>query len=193
MVANQSIRGVKIGRRFPRLWGQFCTPIHRGDEEGCAYIVGILDQTYQDYAARLDEAGVEPANVTNWRQEQLALAQPVGESEELQRLNVDNITGTDVRNLQDENLGSVSDIVIDPRTGQVTYAVVARGGFLGFGEEHVAVPWNQFRATPGLNTLVLDVTTETLEQAPAVDPNTFGDPASFAQQDEQIGQFWNRG
>ncbi|WP_210200197.1 hypothetical protein, partial [Mesorhizobium carmichaelinearum] len=28
MVANQSIRGVKIGRRFPSLWGQFCTPIH---------------------------------------------------------------------------------------------------------------------------------------------------------------------
>ncbi|MEI9407032.1 hypothetical protein, partial [Mesorhizobium argentiipisi] len=28
MVANQSIRGVKIGRRFPGLWGQFCTPIH---------------------------------------------------------------------------------------------------------------------------------------------------------------------
>ena len=34
MVANQSIRGVKIGRRFPGLWGQFCTPIHIKTTQG---------------------------------------------------------------------------------------------------------------------------------------------------------------
>ncbi len=189
--------GVEGDLRSPRaqireLYGAAQVLGYRGDEEGCAYIVSVLDQTYQDYTARLAEAGVAPANVVDWRQEQLALAQPVAEHAGLQRLNVDDITGTDVRNVQDEGLGSVSDIVIDPRTGQVTYAVIARGGFLGFGTDHVAVPWERFRATPGLNTLILDVPADTLEQAPTIDPNTFGDPNTFAQQDEQIGQFWNQ-
>lgn len=173
------------------LYGAAQVLAYRGDEEGCEYLTAILGQTYEDYTARLSEAGVEPAAITDWRQEQLALAQPVYEHEQLQQLNVDDITGTDVRTPQDEHLGSVSDIVIDSRSGEVNYAVVARGGFLGFGEDYVAVPWNQFRATPGLNTLVLDVSPETLDQAPAIDPDTFGNPANYAQHNEQIGQFWN--
>lgn len=108
------------------------------------------------------------------------------------RLNLDDLTGTDVRNLADESLGSVSDIIVDPVTGQIAYAVVARGGFLGIGEDYVAVPWQQFRATPGLNTLVLNVTENAFAEAPTVDPDAFGDAGQLQQQNQLINDYWGQ-
>lgn len=188
--------GVAGSIRSPRaqirqLYGAAQVLAYQGNNEGCVYLVDVLSATYDNYVARLRDAGVQPEGVSGWRQEQLALAQPVTDLSEMGRLNVDDITGTDVRNLEDESLGSVSDLVIDPASGRLTYAVVARGGFLGFGEDYIAVPWERFRATPGLNTLVLDMSAEDLQGAPSIDPESFGDPSSYAQQDQRVDQFWN--
>ncbi|QYO76093.1 DUF4142 domain-containing protein [Devosia salina] len=188
--------GVAAGVRSPRtqireLYGAAQVLAYQGNSEGCQYLLQVLENTYGTYTARLEDAGVEPGSVSDWRREQLAYARPVTELTEMGRLNVDDITGTDVRNLQDENLGSVSDLVIDPDSGQLTYVVVARGGFLGFGEDYVAVPWERFSATPGVNTLVLDLDPQRLEQAPSIDPDSFGDPSTYAAQDQQIEAFWN--
>lgn len=188
--------GASTNLRSPRaqireLYGAAQVLAYQGNSEGCQYLLDVLSTTYQSYTARLNDAGIDPENVSGWRQEQLALAQPVTDLSQMGRLNADDITGTDVRNLQDENLGSVSDLVLDPATGELTYVVVARGGFLGFGEDYVAVPWERFSATPGLNTLVLDMDAATLQNAPAIDPDTFGDPDTYAQQDQQIDEFWN--
>jgi sporulation protein YlmC with PRC-barrel domain len=53
----------------------------------------------------------------------------------------DDMIGASVRNAQNENIGSVSDIVIDGE-GRVKAMVVSVGGFLGIGDKHVAIPWN---------------------------------------------------
>ena len=49
-----------------------------------------------------------------------------------------SMIGTDVVNPNGDNLGDVKEVVIDPRTGRVAYAVVSFGGF-GFagGEYHL--------------------------------------------------------
>lgn len=171
------------------LYGAAQVLAYRGETEGCEYLIGVLNNTYEEYVNTLTEAGVEPQEITSWRSEQIALSQPVAEMQ-VGRVNVDELTGTDVRNTNDQNLGTVSDIVIDPQSGQIAYAIVARGGFLGIGEDHVAVPWERFRATPGLNTLVLDVTEEQLAQAPTLDPNAFSDPGQVEQQNQQINEYW---
>ncbi len=96
---------------------------------------------------------------------------------------VDDIIGTSVRNQQNEDIGSVTDLLID-RNGQVKAAVLSVGGFLGIGDKDVAVPWNQVqvRADPstysGTTTtgsaaaerepiLSVNITKDQLEQAPA--------------------------
>jgi sporulation protein YlmC with PRC-barrel domain len=56
----------------------------------------------------------------------------------------DDIIGTKIRNAQDENIGSVSDLVID-NDGRVKAVVISVGGFLGIGDKHVAVPWSQLQ------------------------------------------------
>ena len=165
---------------------------YRGDEQGCQTVLEEVRAAYDDYANRLRQAGVEPGEITSWRQERIAAAEPVQQVQQRRIVTIDDITGTDVRNLQDEHLGSVDDVVVDPQTGEVSYLIVARGGFLGIGEDSVAIPWEQFRATAGLNLLVLDMREDALEQAPEIDPERFSDPESFAQTRQQTDEYWEQ-
>lgn len=163
----------------------------RGEQEGCDYIAGQLDAVYDDYTRQLTQAGVDPAQVTDWRQEQLALVQPIEQAEGMRSYRIDDITGTDVRNIEDENLGSVHDVILNPASGAVSYVLVARGGFLGLGEEYVAVPWEQLSATPGLETIVLNVSQEELERAPTIDPDRFRNPANMQSDRGAVDDFWS--
>src|SRR2546421_105655 len=51
------------------------------------------------------------------------------------------LIGADVENPRGDNLGDIKDIVLDPQTGQIAYAVLGFGGFLGMGEKYFAIPW----------------------------------------------------
>jgi sporulation protein YlmC with PRC-barrel domain len=53
----------------------------------------------------------------------------------------EDIIGANVRNAQNESIGSVSDLILD-QNGQLKGAVISVGGFLGIGDKKVAVPWN---------------------------------------------------
>lgn len=97
------------------------------------------------------------------------------------------LIGMKVENKEGEKLGSIEDLVLDPQTGTIRYAALARGGFLGIGEKLVAVPWTAFecqtkqreqRAFRGEDqretgvvsddrvALILDIDAKTLEQHP---------------------------
>lgn len=188
-------RGQTVEIDMPRyqirsLYGAARVLAHRGDAEGCEYVVAKMNEIYDGYAQQLQEAGVDPASVTTWRQEQLALAEPLTEGGGMPPYRIDNITGTDVRNLQDENLGSVSDIIIDPSTGEAAFVIVARGGFLGMGEDHYAIPWGELHTTPGLDVIVIDRSEAEIEQAPAVDPDRLRNPELMPEERRTTDDFW---
>lgn len=161
----------------------------RGDEQGCQQVLGETRDLYDGYVQQLRDAGVEPNEVTGWRQEQIAASQPVSESAPI--VNIDNVTGTEVRNIEDEYLGSVEDVIVDP-DGGIAYAVVAYGGFLGVGEDYVAIPWDQLRVTPGYNTFVLDVPSDAVENAPTIDPDTLDNRSAFQQRRQEIDSYWEQ-
>src|SRR3954454_4536399 len=48
---------------------------------------------------------------------------------------------TRVYNRQGENLGTVHNFMVNKRSGQVEYAVMSFGGFLGMGESYHPPPW----------------------------------------------------
>ena len=52
------------------------------------------------------------------------------------------VEGTKVYDRQGESLGSIYDVMIDKRSGQVRYAVMSFGGFLGMGESYHPLPWD---------------------------------------------------
>ncbi|MET4700163.1 sporulation protein YlmC with PRC-barrel domain [Constrictibacter sp. MBR-5] len=139
----------------------------RGNEEACREVLDATRTTYREYAQQLEGMGVQPQQISDWRQAEIVNAKPV--SEMASAVRIEDIIGSDLRNAQDEDLGEVEDVVLDPATGDVKRVIVSRGGFLGMGEDRVAVPWNKLRATPGMNTLVLPVSEQAMEQAPTYD------------------------
>lgn len=65
------------------------------------------------------------------------------------------LIGAKVVNHEGRQLGTIEDIVLNPRHHAVSYAALARGGFLGWGGKFFAVPWSEFELRPQENTLVL--------------------------------------
>lgn len=86
-------------------------------------------------------------------------------------LSASSIRGTSVYNPKGEALGDVKDLMVDPASGQVAYAVLDFGGFLGIGNKLFAVPMEAFNVDTGRERFVLDVTKDRLETAPGFDPN----------------------
>lgn len=92
-------------------------------------------------------------------------------------MSTSSLTGDEVYNLQDEDLGDVKDFMLDMRTGKVAYAVLSFGGFLGMGEKLFAVPWAALTLDTENKRFTLNVTKERLEGAPGFDKDNWPDMA----------------
>lgn len=88
-----------------------------------------------------------------------------------QILSASSLSSDNVRNRQDEKIGDVEDLMIDLSNGQIVYAVVGFGGFLGIGEKYFAIPWDALEVDTKNKCLVTDVTKEQLENAEGFDKN----------------------
>ena len=44
------------------------------------------------------------------------------------------VTGTNVYNTEGDHLGEIYDVMLEKRSGNIAYAVMSFGGFLGIGE-----------------------------------------------------------
>jgi hypothetical protein len=76
------------------------------------------------------------------------------------------LMGTSVRNLQDEKLGKVENLLVDLASGRIVALVVSSGGFLGMGNELSPVPPTALRFTTEGDALQLDASKEVLSNAP---------------------------
>lgn len=92
-------------------------------------------------------------------------------------LSADTISGDDVCNLQDEDLGTIQDLMLDVNEGKIRYAVLASGGFLGMGDRLFAVPWKALKQDKENHRFLLDVDVERLKNAPGFDKDNWPDMA----------------
>lgn len=81
----------------------------------------------------------------------------------------DKVEGTAVYNATDEKIGTVRSVMIDKYTGQVEYAIMSFGGFLGIGERYHPLPWKVLRYDEKLGGYVVGINEEALASGP-----TFG-------------------
>ena len=90
-------------------------------------------------------------------------------------LSAGTITGDTVRNRADEEIGKVEEIMIDLDQGQVAYMVMASGGFLGIGDKYFAIPWSLVEVDTENHDVVVDLSKETIENAPGFDRDNWPD------------------
>jgi hypothetical protein len=85
------------------------------------------------------------------------------------------VEGTSVYNREGESLGSIFDVMIDKRCGQVAYAVMSFGGFLGMGESYHPLPWDVLDYDERQGGYVVDLNKERLQNAPHYGANDMPD------------------
>jgi PRC-barrel domain protein len=79
------------------------------------------------------------------------------------------VIGSKVVNPENEDLGTIEDVVLDVEAGRVAYAVLSFGGFLGMGNKYFAIPWEAFRFKVADKRATLNADKKLLENAPGFD------------------------
>lgn len=90
------------------------------------------------------------------------------------------VIGDPVVNLKGENLGKIEDLVIDPLSARVDYAVLSFGGFLGMGDKLFAVPIEALKMSREEKRFILDVEKERLKNAPGFEKDNWPDASDRA-------------
>jgi sporulation protein YlmC with PRC-barrel domain len=84
-------------------------------------------------------------------------------------MGAETLIGNDVYNDSGEELGDIKEIMLDVRTGNVRYAVLSFGSFLGMGAKLFAVPWDALTLDTENKRFLLTVDKDRLKQAPGFD------------------------
>lgn len=77
------------------------------------------------------------------------------------------VEGTPVRRSSGEKIGTIERLMVDKLSGNVAYAVLSFGGFLGMAQKHLPIPWQRLKYDPLLGAYHLDLTHEELSRAPS--------------------------
>ena len=98
-------------------------------------------------------------------------------------VSVESLIGNDVCNEQGEDLGDITEIMLDTNTGNVSYVVLTFGGVLGVGSKLFAVPWSALKIDIENKRFILNVDKELLNGAPGFDKDNWPEvPDEFWRQ-----------
>jgi sporulation protein YlmC with PRC-barrel domain len=159
-----------------------------GQQQTCEAVLATTRDVYKRYAAELHSKGMTMADGPDWRRQQIAAAVPV--TDKTTAFRSDQLLDTDVRNLQDQGLGSIHDLVMDPKTGKIAYLIVARGGIFGIDRKYVPIPWDDIKMTQNASLLVLDATKGAMDGAPEVTDEHFAITGHFDQESQKVDAYW---
>ncbi|WP_207484678.1 PRC-barrel domain-containing protein [Arenibaculum pallidiluteum] len=98
-----------------------------------------------------------------------AAGQPAGNRE---GVSADDMIGRTVYSESGQDLGSVTDVIIDPDSKQIRRLVIGSGGFLGIGKKNVAVEVDRVQVRPQEGITVSGLTQETIRDMPEYDPDS---------------------
>ena len=90
----------------------------------------------------------------------------IEQSEQGNLIGSDKVEGTTVYGADNEQIGSIERVMIDKKSGRVSYAVLGFGGFLGLGHDHYPLPWESLKYDTALGGYVTGITANELRKAP---------------------------
>ena len=102
-------------------------------------------------------------------------------------ISADKVIATAVYNRQGENLGSVHGLMLNKLNGQVAYAIMSFGGFLGIGESYHPLPWRALSYDARLGGYVVDLDRNRLQNAPRY---SRADDADWLRERDRIDAYY---
>lgn len=78
----------------------------------------------------------------------------------------DKVEGTNVYDTHGEKIGSIERVMIEKKSGQVAYAVLSFGGFMGIGNDYYPIPWESLSYDTDLGGYRTNITEQQLHGAP---------------------------
>ena len=90
-------------------------------------------------------------------------------------IHASTVRNTPVFTIDGDRIGHVEDISIEKLSGEVAYAVLAAGGFLGLGEKLYPVPWSILKYDASLNGYVVPLSKDRLKDAPSYEREELAD------------------
>lgn len=107
----------------------------------------------------------------------------------VRRLTATSIVGDKVENPRGENLGKIDNLMINLNTGEVEYAVLEFGSFLGIGGKLFAVPFAELNVDPSRQLFILNRDKEYLKNIPGFDKNHWPDTNDH-RYFEDVDTYW---
>ena len=97
------------------------------------------------------------------------MSDPMNQSTDSALIAASKVEGKAVFDATGEKLGTVKELYLDKRSGEVEFAALAFGGVLGMGEKYYPVPWSMLDYREDKEGYVVPSTKDRLENAPAYD------------------------
>jgi hypothetical protein len=79
------------------------------------------------------------------------------------------LDGNKVFSSDGKDFGKIKDIMRNVGSGHIAYAVLSSGGFLGIGDQLLAIPWRALTLDTQQKWFVLAMTAERVKNAPGFD------------------------
>jgi len=99
------------------------------------------------------------------------------------------VEGTAVYSGPGDKLGTIHSVMIGKRSGQVAYAVLSAGGWLGIGAHVHPLPWELLTYDVDRDGYVVAVDRDQLEQAPSMTLDETDRPIGRDYQ-ERVASYW---
>ena len=90
--------------------------------------------------------------------------------------------GTAVYRPNGDRVRTIDRVMIDKHSGNVAYAVMSFGGFLGMGSDHYPVPWSLLTYNERLGGYEVNITEQQLKKAPKFQANESWDYADRSRE-----------
>lgn len=102
------------------------------------------------------------------------------------------VTGTAILNTAGDRIGHVEDLSIHKRSGEVIYAILSFGGFLGIGERWHPVPWALLEYDPAKAGYVLPLDKADLAKAPSLSREDLEELGAGEHWRDQLFDYYGR-
>jgi sporulation protein YlmC with PRC-barrel domain len=114
---------------------------------------------------------------------------PVQERQTSSLITSDRVEGLPVYDVRGKRIGKVERLMIDKLTGQIAYAVLSFGGFLGIGADQYPIPWSMLTYNEKPDGFQVDITEEQLKNAPKIEQGENWEQTDMAR-NQDVYDYW---